>query len=47
MDVIAHDLAVCDALKDNRLGGAALDVFETEPVPADNIFRDNAHFLAV
>lgn len=42
---IVDDRAVCDALKDNRLGGAALDVFETEPVPADNFFRDVPNLL--
>lgn len=39
---IVDEAAVVEALKENRLGGCALDVFETEPLTreAADIFRD-------
>jgi D-2-hydroxyacid dehydrogenase (NADP+) len=37
---LVDDDAVIAALRDGRLGGAALDVFSTEPLPADSPYWD-------
>ncbi len=37
---VVDEAAVATALKEKRLGGAALDVFEKEPLPADSPLRD-------
>lgn len=37
--------ALCAALAGGRLGGAALDVFEVEPLPADSPLRDAPNLL--
>ena len=37
---LVDDDAVIDALRDGRLGGAALDVFTREPLPADSPYWD-------
>jgi D-3-phosphoglycerate dehydrogenase len=42
---IASDDAVVAALDSGRLGGAALDVFEHEPLPADHAFRDRENVV--
>lgn len=33
---IVDEVALCDALNRGLIGGAAIDVFETEPLPADS-----------
>ncbi len=38
--------ALIDVLKENKIAGAALDVFETEPLPADHPFRTLDNVLA-
>lgn len=37
---LIDDAALVDALRDGRVGGAALDVFHEEPLPADSRLRD-------
>jgi glyoxylate reductase len=37
---VVDELAVASAIKQNRIAGAALDVFEKEPLPADSPLRD-------
>lgn len=39
---VVDELAVARAIKENRIAGAALDVFEKEPLPADSPLRDAA-----
>ncbi|MET1068794.1 MAG: D-2-hydroxyacid dehydrogenase family protein [Pseudomonas prosekii] len=43
---IVDEAALIKALQKNRLGGAALDVFEQEPLPANHPFRTLENVLA-
>src|SRR5258708_13895777 len=40
------EVAVCEALKTKRIAGAATDVFETEPAPADHPLLQLDNFVA-
>jgi D-2-hydroxyacid dehydrogenase (NADP+) len=42
---LADELALIKALKENRIGGAALDVFDREPLPADSPLWDLENLL--
>jgi phosphoglycerate dehydrogenase-like enzyme len=43
---VVDEAALVDALINGRIAGAAVDVFETEPLPADHPFRDLPNVLA-
>ncbi|WP_213881580.1 D-2-hydroxyacid dehydrogenase family protein [Pseudomonas sp. dw_358] len=43
---IVDEAALIDALREQRLGGAALDVFAVEPLPAGHPFRELPNVLA-
>lgn len=36
---VVDEASLIEALQQNRIGGAGLDVFETEPLPADSPLR--------
>lgn len=42
---VVDDAAVAEALRAGKLGGAALDVFEDEPVKAENPFKDTPNLI--
>jgi (S)-sulfolactate dehydrogenase len=37
---VADEAALASALRDGRIGAAAVDVYEQEPLPAQSIFAD-------
>ena len=43
---IVDEAALLDALREGRIASAAIDVFETEPLPPDHPFRSQANLLA-
>jgi phosphoglycerate dehydrogenase-like enzyme len=43
---IVDEPALIDVLRDRRIAGAALDVFDIEPLPADHPFRSLDNVLA-
>jgi phosphoglycerate dehydrogenase-like enzyme len=43
---IVEETAVLDALRNRRIGGYAVDVFDEEPLPADHPFRSLRNVLA-
>lgn len=42
---LVEEQALLEALRERRIGGAALDVFEHEPLPADSPFWDMPNVL--
>jgi phosphoglycerate dehydrogenase-like enzyme len=43
---IVNELALIEVLRERRIAGAALDVFDIEPLPADHPFRSLDNVLA-
>ncbi len=43
---IVDEEALVDMLRSGRIGGAAVDVYGTEPLPADHPFRSLPNVLA-
>jgi phosphoglycerate dehydrogenase-like enzyme len=42
---LIDDAALAKALQDGRVGGAALDVYDPEPLPADSVLRTASNVL--
>ena len=42
---VVDEATVAEALRSGRLGGAALDTFETEPLDADHPFADAPNLI--
>jgi phosphoglycerate dehydrogenase-like enzyme len=43
---LVEEAALIDSLKKKKIAGAALDVFDTEPLPSDHPFRTLENFIA-
>lgn len=43
---LVNESALIEILQQNKIAGAALDVYDTEPLPADHIFRKMQNVLA-
>jgi (S)-sulfolactate dehydrogenase len=42
---VLDDVAVVEALREGKLGGAMIDVFPVEPLPVDNIYTDTPNLI--
>jgi phosphoglycerate dehydrogenase-like enzyme len=43
---LVEEAALIDSLKKKKIAGAALDVFDSEPLPSDHPFRTLENFIA-
>jgi (S)-sulfolactate dehydrogenase len=42
---VLDDVAVVEALREGKLGGAMIDVFPVEPLPVDNVYGDTPNLI--